>query len=167
MNTETSFGRKLEDGREWRLPSLFYAEDLILCGESEEDVKVMVGWFAEVFRRKGLKINAGKSKVMVLNGEEGLECEVYINGIRLEHVSEFKYFGCFWVNQVQTGQNVVGRWQVGGELQVPLGPKLILWICSLSVLESCIRHCLYLFLCMAVRQCYGRRRRDLGLGLYR
>ena len=25
---------------------------------------------------------------------------------------------------------------------------------------------LYLFLRMAVRQCYGRRRRDLGLGLY-
>ena len=25
--------------------------------------------------RRGLKVNAGKSKVMVLNGEEGLECE--------------------------------------------------------------------------------------------
>ena len=35
------------------------------------------------------KVNAGTSKVMVLNGEEGLEYEV-----RLEHVSEFKYFGC-------------------------------------------------------------------------
>ena len=30
----------------------------------------------------------------VLNGEEGLECEVHINGIRLEHVSEFKYLEC-------------------------------------------------------------------------
>ena len=30
-----------------------------------------------------------------------------------------------------------------------------------SVLESCMRHCLCLFLCMAVRQCYGKRRRDL------
>ena len=37
----------------------------------------------------------------------------------------------------------------------------MLGICSLSVLESCIRHCLCLFLCMAVRQCYGMRRRDL------
>ena len=26
---------------------------------------------------------------------------------------------------------------------------------------------LYLFLCKSVRQCYGRRRRDLELGLYR
>ena len=40
-------------------------------------------------------------------------------------------------------------------------------ICRLSGLESCMKHCLYLFLRLAVRQCYGRRRRDLGLGLYR
>ena len=26
--------------------------------------------------------------------EEGLECEVYVDEIRLEHVSEFKYLGC-------------------------------------------------------------------------
>ena len=33
---------------------------------------------------------------MVLNGGEGLECEVYVDGMRLEYVSEFKYLGmCF------------------------------------------------------------------------
>ena len=31
---------------------------------------------------------------MVLNGEEGLECEVLVDGIRLEHVSENKCLGC-------------------------------------------------------------------------
>ena len=31
---------------------------------------------------------------MVLNGEEELECEVYVDGIHLDHVSEFKYLGC-------------------------------------------------------------------------
>ena len=30
---------------------------------------------------------------MVLNGEDGLECEVHVDGIHLEHVSEFKYLG--------------------------------------------------------------------------
>ena len=54
----------------------------------------MVGWFVEVCRRIGLKVNAGKSKAIVMNGEEGLECEVHINGVRLEHASEFKYLGC-------------------------------------------------------------------------
>ena len=56
-------------------------------------MRVMVGQFAEVCRRRGLKVNGSKSKVMVLNEEEGLECEVHIYGICLEHISEFKYLG--------------------------------------------------------------------------
>ena len=31
---------------------------------------------------------------MVLNGKERLECEVYVDGIRLGHISEYKYLGC-------------------------------------------------------------------------
>ena len=86
--------RFLEDEREWRLPGLLYGNDLVLCGRSDGDLRVMVERFAEVCRRRGLKINAGKTVVMTLNGEEGLECEVHVDGIRLEHVSEFKYLGC-------------------------------------------------------------------------
>ena len=40
------------------------------------------------------KVNVGKSKVMVLDGEDGLESEVHVDGISLEHVSKFKYLGC-------------------------------------------------------------------------
>ena len=61
----------------------------ILC----HHVRAMVSWFANVCRR-GLKVNAGESKVMVLNGEVGLVCEVHVDGIHLEHVLEFKYLGC-------------------------------------------------------------------------
>ena len=63
----------LENRREWRLLGLLYADDLVLCDESEENLRVMVGRFAEVCKRRGLKVSARKSKVMVLNGEEGLE----------------------------------------------------------------------------------------------
>ena len=68
----------LEDVREWKFPGLLYADDFVLCGESKEDLRVMVGWFAKACKRRGLKFNAGKNKVMVLNGEDGLECEVGI-----------------------------------------------------------------------------------------
>ena len=64
-----------EEGREWRLPGLLYADNLVLCGESEGGLRAMVGRFVEVCRRRGLKVNAGKSKMMVLGGEEGLECD--------------------------------------------------------------------------------------------
>ena len=64
--------RFIEAGREWRLPAFLYTDDLVLCGESEEDLRAMVEQFAEMCRRRGLKLNVGKSKVMALNGEEGL-----------------------------------------------------------------------------------------------
>ena len=54
------------------MPGILFAVDLDLCGESEEDLKAMLGRFAEVCRRRGLKVNAGESKVMVLNVEERL-----------------------------------------------------------------------------------------------
>ena len=66
----------------------------------------MVGRFVEVCRRD-LKVDAGKSKLMVLGGEEGLECEVCVDGMRLEQVSEFKYFGCA-LNEYESSTDKVG-----------------------------------------------------------
>ena len=86
--------RFLEEGKECRLPSLLYADDLALCGESEEDLRAMVGRFAKVCRRREPKVNASKSILIVMNGEEGLECEVHVDGVHLENASsEFKYLG--------------------------------------------------------------------------
>ena len=47
-------------------------------------MRVMVGRFVEECRRRGLKVNASNSKAMGLNEEEGLKCEVYVDGILLE-----------------------------------------------------------------------------------
>ena len=92
---KTGMGRRgvssLEDGRERRVPGILYAGNLVLCGELEEELRAMVGQFVEMCRRRGVKVNAGTSKVIVLNG---LEYEVYVDGIHLEHVSEFQYLGC-------------------------------------------------------------------------
>ena len=65
--------RLLDERREWILPGLLYGDDLVLCGKSEEDLKVIVGCLVVVCRRRGLRVNADKSKVMVLGGEEDLE----------------------------------------------------------------------------------------------
>ena len=59
--------------------------------EWENDLRAMVRHFVEVCRRGGLKVKADKIKVIVVNGEEGLEFEVLVNGMQLEHVSQFKY----------------------------------------------------------------------------
>ena len=64
-----------------------------VCGELEEDLREMVGQFVEVCRRRGLKANEGKSKVMVMNGEKELKCEVQGDRVCLDHILEFKYLG--------------------------------------------------------------------------
>ena len=54
------------------MPGLLYADDLLLCGKSEEDPRAMLGQLAELCRKRILKVNACKSRVTVLNEEEGL-----------------------------------------------------------------------------------------------
>ena len=72
-----------EKGRESGdcLAPCLYADDLALRGESKEDLRIMMGRF--LVCRRCLKVNAGKSKVMLLGEGEGLECEVYVNAVRI------------------------------------------------------------------------------------
>ena len=67
---------------------------------------------------------------MVLNGEEGLECEVHVDGIHLEHVSEFKYLGCVLDKSGTDGaeccRKVVGGRRVAGAIR----SLVMLGICS-------------------------------------
>ena len=85
--------RFLKEGREWRLPGILYAVDLVVSGNLEEDLKVMVGCFVEVCGGRGLKVNANKSKVMMLGAGGCLECEIHVDGAHWCQMSEFKYLG--------------------------------------------------------------------------
>ena len=71
-------------------------------------------WRIEVYKKRGLKVNTGKSKVMILVRKEGLECEVYVGGIHLEHVSEFKYLGCV-LEKNQLGMRKYSRKVMSGK----------------------------------------------------
>ena len=100
------------------MPGLLNVDDLILGGESEEDLRAMLGRFVEVCRRRGLKVNACKSMVMVMNGEEGLECKVHVDRVRLEHESEFKYLG--WVLDEANTDGVKCSRRVAGTIRSPV-----------------------------------------------
>ena len=78
--------RMIENGREWRVPCLLYEGDLVLCGESEESLRGLVERFGRVCKKRGLKVNVDKSKVMVVS-EDSSRCEVVLDGEQLE----FKY----------------------------------------------------------------------------
>ena len=76
---------------------------------------------SELCRRICLKVNAGKSKVMVLGGEEGLECKVCVDVIGLEHVSQFKYMGCVLdesgTDEAECSRKVVSGRRVAGAIR--------------------------------------------------
>src|SRR5678815_2452669 len=78
--------RMMENRDEWRVPYLLYADDLVLCGESEESFRGLVERFGRVCKGKGLKVNVDKSKVMVVS-EDTPRCEVMLDVEQLEQVT--------------------------------------------------------------------------------
>ena len=58
---------------------LLYADHLVLCNKLEKGLMAMLGYFVEMCRRRGLKVNAGKSKMIMLGEEEKSNCEVCID----------------------------------------------------------------------------------------
>ena len=63
--TQISEGRELQ-GRS--VEALFYADDGVLTGEDAKEVQLLLDIYTETFARVGLKMNAGKTKAMIMSG---------------------------------------------------------------------------------------------------
>ena len=57
-----------------------------------------MGRFIEVCRRRGLKVNSGRSEVITLNGEKGLECKVYVEIGAIGVCSNLNIWDVFYMN---------------------------------------------------------------------
>ena len=81
----------------------------------------------------------------------------------LGHVSELKYLGCILdesdADGAKCSRKVASGRRVAGAIRSLANARDF----QLEVLDSNMKHCLHLFSCMAVRRCYGRRRRYLEL----
>ena len=93
-----TLGRGLEmkgmNGCEWEVSQLLFADDTALVASTEERLQRLVDEFGVVCERRKLKVNVGKSKVMVCSREGGrAELNVRLNGEVLEEVESFKYLG--------------------------------------------------------------------------
>ena len=86
-----------EGEREWVLSQLLFADDTALVAESAEQLQCLVGEFGRVCKRRKLRVNVEKSKVMCIGGSEDPAMpDIMLNGERMEVVSSFKYLGsCF------------------------------------------------------------------------
>jgi len=96
------------NGVKW-VHNTIFADDTALIAESEEDLQKLVNVFDSVCKRRKLKVNVSKSKVMVferkkievidfacpyrIRRECPKECRIRLNGEQMEEVYEFKYLG--------------------------------------------------------------------------
>ena len=89
-------GLKLMDGSDnaWQLNQLLFADDTVVVADSEEKLRQLVTEFGRVCKRRKLRVNVGKSKVMrCTNREDGNRLNVTLDGEVLEEVDQFKYLG--------------------------------------------------------------------------
>ncbi|XP_048489161.1 uncharacterized protein LOC125491386 [Plutella xylostella] len=71
------------------LKCLLYADDQVILASSVEQLQQQVTLMHESFKRKGMKVNVSKTKVMVFErDEEVTECEITIENERVEQVNE-------------------------------------------------------------------------------
>ncbi len=118
-------GAKLRlNGEDWSVVKCLYVNNTVLLAESE---------FCSICKRRKLKVNAGKSKVMVFERKEEViylntayrvgmpavaRCTINLGSEKMEEVSEFKYLGTILCKhggmegeireQVIEGRSVVG-----------------------------------------------------------
>ena len=87
--------RFLKEGREWRLPGPFYADNLVFCENSEEELKVMVGLLLRCVEEE-------------VRGRDWC-VELIWMGLVCSKCQSSNIYGVFWMNQAQMMLNVVGR----------------------------------------------------------
>ncbi len=81
-----------ENGGEWRVNQLLFADDTALVAGSEEDLKSLVEEFGRVCARRILRMNVGKNKVMRCAREGGGDTlDMRLDGETLGEVESFKY----------------------------------------------------------------------------
>ncbi len=102
-------GAKLRlNGEVWSVVTCLFPDGTVLLAESEGDLQRVVNEFFSVCKRNKLKVNAGKSKVMVFDRREEVinfntafrvripavaRCRIMLGSEKMEEVSEFKYLG--------------------------------------------------------------------------
>ena len=127
------------NGAEWKVPCLLYADDLVLCGESEESLSRLVERFGRICKRRGLKVNVDKSKVMVI-GKERTPCRILLDGEQLEQVSEFKYLGYMLdergTDDAECNRKVVSGRKVSGAIKALVNEKGLSLDCARILHES-------------------------------
>ncbi|GBP08509.1 hypothetical protein EVAR_77188_1 [Eumeta japonica] len=95
-----------------------YADDQVFLAPSTRGLLVMVNKMNNSVKKRGMKVNVGKTKVMVFErGESPTECDILIEGEKVEQVKECVYLSSLFTNDGKLDRNIERRVNAGNEVK--------------------------------------------------
>ncbi|KAK3542387.1 hypothetical protein QTP86_025839 [Hemibagrus guttatus] len=91
---------------------IMFADDIVICSESREQVEENLERWRFVLERRGMKVSRSKTEYMCVNEREG-SGTVRLQGEEVKKVQEFKYLGSTVQSNGECGKEVKKRVQAG------------------------------------------------------
>ncbi|XP_026317751.1 uncharacterized protein LOC113228612 [Hyposmocoma kahamanoa] len=93
---------------------LVYSDDQVILAPSEGELQKMLDIMNESFRKRGMKINAEKTKVMIFERNENVTvCNIKIQGMIIDQVNEFVYLGSVFTRDGKFDEDIERRVRKG------------------------------------------------------
>ncbi|KAK3538685.1 hypothetical protein QTP86_012735 [Hemibagrus guttatus] len=104
--------RLLEEVRQESPWTMMFADDIVICSESREQVEENLERWRFALERRGMKVSGSKTEYMCVNEREG-SGTVRLQGEEVKKVQEFKYLGSTVQSNGECGKEVKKRVQAG------------------------------------------------------
>ncbi|KAK3565332.1 hypothetical protein QTP86_006197 [Hemibagrus guttatus] len=92
--------------------TMMFADGIVICSESREQVEENLERWRFALERRGMKVSRSKTEYMCVNGREG-SGTVRLQGEEVKKVQEFKYLGSTVQSNGECGKEVKKRVQAG------------------------------------------------------
>ncbi|KAK3511052.1 hypothetical protein QTP70_029380 [Hemibagrus guttatus] len=92
--------------------TMMFADDIVICSESREQVEENLERWRFALERRGMKVSRSKTEYMSVNEREG-SGTVRLQGEEVKKVQEFKYLGSTVQSNGECGKEVKKRVQAG------------------------------------------------------
>ncbi|KAK3536468.1 hypothetical protein QTP86_013737, partial [Hemibagrus guttatus] len=92
--------------------TMMFADDIVICSESREQVEENLERWRFALERRGMKVSRSKTEYMCVNEREGCGT-VRLQGEEVKKVQEFKYLGSTVQSNGECGKEVKKRVQAG------------------------------------------------------
>ncbi|KAK3574121.1 hypothetical protein QTP86_003462 [Hemibagrus guttatus] len=92
--------------------TMMFADDIVICSESREQVEENLERWRFVLERRGMKVSRSSTEYMCVNEREG-SGTVRLQGEEVKKVQEFKYLGSTVQSNAECGKEVKKRVQAG------------------------------------------------------